>query len=279
MTDEDKKRPIIVVKKKGAHEGHHGGAWKVAYADFVTAMMAFFLVMWLVSQSDKVKEGVGGYFRDPVGFSDKAGKGVFEGGNSAVKDLKSELVKRREAEKQVLESTGQKIREAISNSPDMAKLKDFVEIEMTPEGLRIQLIDAATHPDSSNFFDLGSAKLKARTSVLLEEIAADLGALPNHIIVEGHTDSKPYTGRTEYSNWELSADRANSARRLMESSGLRPKQIIEIRGQADSKPKIAENPEDPRNRRVAIIVLNEEHDDRIKDIEVGSELAVGRNSP
>jgi chemotaxis protein MotB len=277
MADEEKKeeKPVIVVKKSGGHGGHHGGAWKVAYADFVTAMMAFFLVMWLVGQSPKVKEAVGGYFRDPVGFSDKAGKGVLEGGSSPVKSMKFEkenINKKMEEDKRKLTSAGEKIKETISKSTDMAKFKDFVEIEMTDEGLRIQLIDASATSDSSIFFDLGSAKLKPKTMQLLTAIAGELGQLPNKIIVEGHTDARPMNN-AGYTNWELSADRANSARRLMESVGLRTQQVIEIRGAADSQLRYPLDPNDPRNRRVAIVVLNESFKDDFKNIDVSSERA------
>ncbi|MCX6827546.1 MAG: OmpA family protein [candidate division Zixibacteria bacterium] len=271
MAEEEKKElaPIIIIKKKGHHAGHHGGAWKVAYADFVTAMMAFFLVMWLVNQSPAVKQGIGGYFRDPVGFNKKAGQGMFEGGASPVKSFKyekKEPSKDFEGEKQKLADAGEKIRDMINKSPDIEKLKDFVEIEMVPEGLRIQLIDASATSDSSIFFALGSAKLKPRTSLLLSSIASELGNLPNHIIVEGHTDSRPFTGRIDYSNWELSSDRANSARRLMEFSGLHLGQIFEVRGNADTQLRFASTPDDPRNRRVAIIVLSEEYENQIRNI-------------
>jgi chemotaxis protein MotB len=279
MAENEKENPapIIVIKKKGHGGGHHGGAWKVAYADFVTALMAFFLVMWLVSQSDQVKQAVGGYFRDPVGFKDKAGSGLFDGGQSPVKSFKydkSASDKKKEEDKKQLSATGEKIRETINQSSEIGKLANFVEIEMVPEGLRIQLIDASASSDSSIFFDLGSAVLKSRTRLLLSSIASELGTLPNHIIIEGHTDSRPFTGEREYSNWELSADRANSARRFMEESGLHKDQVTEIRGNADMKLKLPSDPEDPRNRRVAIIVLSDEYENRFKDVEVAAEDAL-----
>ncbi|SYZ72953.1 conserved hypothetical protein [Candidatus Zixiibacteriota bacterium] len=275
MSDDDKQRPIIVVKKKGKHGGHHGGAWKVAYADFVTAMMAFFLVMWLVSQSDAVKKAVEGYFNDPVGFMKNAGQGVMQGGTSPIKDFKEqkqEMAKKIEEEKKKLTDAGNKIKETIRESAEIAKLKDFVEVEMTPEGLRIQLIDASDKSDSSIFFDLGSAKLKPKTALLLSAIAGELGKLRNHIMIEGHTDARPMMSES-YTNWELSADRANSARRQMEISGLRSNQVVEIRGDADVNLRIPSAPEDPRNRRVAIIVLDEAHDPKFKEVEVSSENA------
>lgn len=277
MADEEKhNKPVIIKRKKNGHAGHHGGAWKVAYADFVTAMMAFFLVMWLVSQSDAVKQAVGGYFRDPVGFSEKAGKGALEGSAAPFKapvPAAPDLQKKHQAEEKKLKTAGEKIREAIENSNEAGKIKDYVEIEIVPEGLRIQLIDASAASDSAIFFDLGSSKLKPWAQSVLATIGSELGKLPNHIIVEGHTDSRPFVSSNGYTNWELSSDRANSARRLMESSGLKGDQIIEIRGYADVQLRLPERPEDPRNRRVAIIVLNEAYEQRFKDIQVGNDLA------
>ncbi|PKK82852.1 MAG: hypothetical protein CVT49_11725 [candidate division Zixibacteria bacterium HGW-Zixibacteria-1] len=261
MSSEESKnnKSVIVVKKKNNHGGHHGGAWKVAYADFVTAMMAFFLVMWLVSQSEDVKESVQGYFQDPVGFMKSKGQGLNDGDSSPVKakDGKSVLASKLQQERELLLAASNNIKTAIDNIPELAGLKDNVEMEMTPEGLRIQLIESGKG-DGSDFFDLGSARLKSQTSLLLTAIASELGKLPNSIIVEGHTDSKPYSGTYGYSNWELSADRANSARKLMASAGLRQDQIVEIRGNADKRPRYPDDPLDPRNRRVVIIVLNED---------------------
>jgi len=260
MTDEEsKKQPVIVVKKKGGHGGHHGGAWKVAYADFVTAMMAFFLVLWLVTQPDDVKEAVQSYFQDPAGYMKGEGKSILKGGESPVESFKNnkpDVANRLEKERQSLLDAGQRIRNAILNSAELKSLKDFVEIEMIPEGLRIQLIES--DKKESHFFNLGSSKLKDQAALLLRAIAQELGKLPNPIVVEGHTDSKVYTGTNGYTNWELSADRANSARKLMSETGLSHGQIVEIRGNADRLPKIVNDPEDPRNRRVAIIVLNDE---------------------
>jgi len=261
MADESKDKPVIVVKKKGGHGGHHGGAWKVAYADFVTAMMAFFLVMWLVSQSDAVKQAVQGYFQDPVGFMEGYRGGMMKGGSSAIKPLKyekGEIISRLQMERNKLASVGEKVREAIEKLPEIEGMKEFVEIEVTPEGLRIQLIDASANSDSAIFFDLGSARLKPMASLILAAIASELGKQPNRIVVEGHTDSKGYKYSRDYTNWELSADRANSARRLMEGSGIKKGQIAQVRGYADTKLKVKDDPEDARNRRVTIIVRNEE---------------------
>jgi len=277
MSDDDSKsQPIIVIKKKGGHGGHHGGAWKVAYADFVTALMAFFLVMWLVNQSMEVREAVSGYFQDPVGFMEKLKKGgssVMQGGSSTIKMFKYDqdaLKEKLLQQKKILSDVGANLKEAIEEMPDIGNMKNFVEFEVTTEGLKIQLIDASTASDSAIFFDKGSSHLKPMASLILTAIAVELAKLPNKIVIEGHTDSTPIRGRKDYTNWELSADRANSARRLLELSGIRPGQIVSVRGYADQSLKIVNNPEDPSNRRVAIIVLNEEYQKHIKNISIES---------
>lgn len=262
---DDSKQPVIIVKsRKKGHEGHHGGAWKVAYADFVTAMMAFFLVMWLVGQSAPVKEAVGGYFRDPVAF----GKGeavlsgageILKGGQAAARDsvqiALDELQKQAEAAvRQKLAQAGASIRKQLEASPELAELSGQMEIEMTDEGLRIQMIEPNT---GEAFFQSGSAALGARTTHVLALIAQQLGALPNHIVIEGHTDSTSYGQASRYTNWELSADRANSARASMEQSGLPAGRIREVRGYAANRPRPGLEPADPRNRRISILVLND----------------------
>ena len=233
------KRPIIVIrKKKVSHGGHHGGAWKVAYADFVTAMMSLFIVLWLMSASKPIQEAVGGYFRDPSGTADKKGSAVAGAGENFVltKDNMPKL-------KDQLE---QKIREMN----DFEKLKNHIEMTVTNEGLRIELMESA----SGTFFDSGSPKLNADGHELLIALSQELSKLPNKLSIEGHTDSKPYVGKGNYSNWELSTDRANAARRLMQASGIGPDQIIQVRGFADQRLRKADIPLDPSNRRVSLIV-------------------------
>jgi len=268
MIDEEGKnqQPIIIVKKKSKHGSHHGGAWKVAYADFVTAMMAFFLVMWLVSQSEMVRNAVQMYFQDPQSFLSGKGSGLFEGSATPIGiPGEEELAGKLKRERQGMLNVAKRIKEAIENIPELAGLKEFVEIEVTQEGLRIQLIDS-DEQNGAHFFDIGSARLKPGTTLLLSAIAMELGKMPNYIVIEGHTDSRNYSGgKYGYSNWELSADRANSARKLMESAGLSFGQVVEIRGNADRRPRIPNNPADPRNRRVAIILLNEESAKRYMD--------------
>ncbi|UCD17041.1 MAG: OmpA family protein [Candidatus Zixiibacteriota bacterium] len=266
MEEEEKQaQPVIVVRKKAGHRRHHGGAWKVAYADFVTALMAFFLVMWIVVQSDAVRQAVQGYFQDPVNFMKKAGSGMLKGSSSALKkELRHQAGDPSNIEKNIaaLSEAAQKIRNTIDKIPEIGKLKDFIDIELIPEGLRIELAEVSTNPDSANFFSLGSATLKPTSKLILTAISKELRLLPNHVVVEGHTDRKPFSGITNYTNWELSADRANSARRHMELTGLRTTQVVEIRGYADNHLKYPDSPFDPRNRRIAIIVLHEELEQR-----------------
>jgi chemotaxis protein MotB len=243
--------PVIIIKKKahGRH-GHHGGAWKVAYADFVTAMMAFFLVMWIVAQSEEVKAGVAGYFRDPGAFS-QGGRGVLPGAESGTTGGGEPMGADIDAARKALEQAAEEIRKALAALPDFEHLKDQVEITLTEEGLRIELREA---PDDG-FFDSGSAMVKAPTVEMLKVIAAQLGELPNQVAVEGHTDSRPYSMDSPgYTNWELSADRANAARRILEISGIRPRQIDAVRGFADTRLRKPEEPLDAGNRRISIVV-------------------------
>ncbi len=242
---------IIVKKKKQAHQGHHGGAWKVAYADFVTAMMAFFLVMWIIGMKKDVKGAIASYFRDPGVFETTAGALV--GGGAGTLDgttspPSADIVE--EAARKVLEQAARRIREELARDVSLKGLGKQVEVTLTKEGLRIELLDS----EESMFFDSGSAQLKPMTGHMLSLIAGELGRLARPVILEGHTDSRPYAGERSYSNWELSADRANAARRVMEASGLRPEQVRNVRGYADRVLRLPDAPLDPRNRRVSIVV-------------------------
>jgi chemotaxis protein MotB len=241
-------QPVIVVKKKAGHAGHHGGAWKVAYADFVTAMMAFFLVMWLVNQSKPVKAAIGGYFRDPAAFEASGGRGVLPGGDT-VNPPKPEMATAEQEERKRMEAAVLHIREGLDKDA-FATLRDQVEFTITPEGLRIDLIDK----DDSTFFDSGSAALHGETEHILGVIAHELGSLDHQVDLEGHTDSRGYATTDKYSNWELSADRANAARRVMEHGGLRATQVTSVRGLADRQLRFPADPFDARNRRVSILV-------------------------
>ena len=274
MPDLSQKPPVIVVKRgKKSHAGPHGGAWKVAYADFITSMMAFFLVMWIVGQSADIKKNVAGYFNDPIGFSKQSQGGILKGGASLeIKQVAPEKKDWTEEKAQeALAKVGEQIKEALSKMPEFEAFKDQVSIEMTGEGLRIELTEPSGSKlsDSSFFFDVGSAKLTQGTATVLKTVSQELGKLPNHVIIEGHTDSRQYPAGAKYTNWELSADRANAARQLMENNGIRPKQIKEVRGYADVKLRISDDPTDRRNRRISIIVLNEFVERKYKEIEMG----------
>ena len=244
----DKTRPIIILKKKGGHGGHHGGAWKVAYADFVTAMMALFIVLWLLSSSKKVQESVGGYFRDPTGTSKRVGSDMAGAGENFVL-TQDNMPKLKE-----------QLQQAMRQTTDFEKLKSHIEMTVTGEGLRIELSESA----SGIFFDSGSARLNANGSELLVTLAQELGKLPNKISIEGHTDSKPYAPTAAYGNWELSTDRANSARRVMQANGIKADQVTQVRGFADQRLRKIDAPLDPANRRISLIVQyimkNEEED-------------------
>ncbi|MFN8179819.1 MAG: flagellar motor protein MotB [bacterium] len=243
-------RRIIIKKKVAAHDDHHGGAWKVAYADFVTAMMAFFLVMWLISQGPDVKESVAAYFADPIGFNQKAaaGSGMMPGAPSLSVEAPPE---EGDVESQ-LQQKAQEIQRELEKLDDFQEIEKLVVITVGPEGLRIQLQEA----DDATFFGLGSAKLSDRGTQALQAIAKVIAPLDYGLVLEGHTDSKPYPGKSGYSNWELSADRANAARRTLEESGVAASRLKSIRGYADTRLRFPENPLEPRNRRIEILVLN-----------------------
>jgi chemotaxis protein MotB len=232
---------IVIVKKKGGHGGHHGGAWKVAYADFVTAMMALFIVLWLMSQSEKVKKAVAGYFNDPKGTANLLGTTM--AGNGI------EVTQNDEALKQLKE----KLEKEIMAKKELEKLSKQIEITITPEGLRIELLETK----NGTFYESGSARLSDSGQELLGLLGAELQTLPNKLLIEGHTDAAQYSDRANYSNWELSADRANSARRLLQQDGVREDQVTQVRGYADQMLRVKDNPYDPSNRRISILVKND----------------------
>jgi chemotaxis protein MotB len=233
--------PIIIIKKKSGHGGHHGGAWKVAYADFVTAMMALFIVLWLLSSSSKQTQvAIAGYFKDPNGTAANIGSTMTGSGQNLPLKKKEDMAKlKTELEK------------SIQRMNDLDKLNKNIEITVTAEGLRIELIES----EKGTFFESGSAALNKSGQELLTLLAAELEKVPNRISVEGHTDAKPFTGKSSYSNWELSSDRANAARRLMQQGlGLRSDQVTQVRGFADQRLRNVKDPLDPSNRRISIIV-------------------------
>ncbi len=231
-------RPIIIVKKKAGHGGHHGGAWKVAYADFVTAMMALFIVLWLMNSSKQIQEAVGGYFKDPSGTSKMVGTDKRGSGDNFT------------LTKQNMALLKEQLQKAVRQMSDFDKLKDQIEMTVTAEGLRIELLES----ESGTFFEVGSPKPNDDCKELLALLAQQLGQLPNRLSIEGHTDSKPYSGKTNYGNWELSTDRANAARRLMQQNGVRPDQVAQVRGYADQRLRTPKDPLAASNRRISVIV-------------------------
>ena len=237
-----KGQPIIVIKKNKGHGGHHGGAWKVAYADFVTAMMSLFIVLWLMGSSEKVKKAVAGYFNDPKGTGSMLGT-TLTGTGDTVSQIKTDD----------LEKLKEKLEEGIKARKDLEKLSKQIEITVTPEGLRIELIEGK----EGTFYELGSPKLSASGQELLGLLGTELKTLPNSLLIEGHTDATPYSADNTYSNWELSADRANSARRLLQTDGVRQDQVTQVRGYADMMLRVKNNPTDPSNRRISILVKND----------------------
>ena len=227
---------IIVIKKKVMAAGHHGGAWKVAYADFVTAMMAFFMVMWLVGSSEDVKESVAGYFNDPSGSGKEVGSGMGGSGQSVTLDQTN------------MDKLKETLQSAMQEMPE--QLKDQVKMTVTSEGLRVELMET----EKGMFFDSGSPDPSKNGQDVLAKLAQQLSTMENTVMIEGHTDSRPVKGRNGYSNWELSGDRANAARRFMQESGLRPDQVKQVRGFADQALMKKDDPGAANNRRVSIIV-------------------------
>lgn len=233
-------QPIIIIKRvKKGHAGGHGGAWKVAYADFVTAMMALFMVLWLVSSSEQVKKAIGGYFNDPTGKGKEVGNGLRGVGGESLSLDKDDMHKLKE-----------KLEQAIQTSRPMDNIKQHVVMTITGEGLRVELLEDA----NGMFFQSGNAEPTDYGKELMALLAAEIGKLPNDVVLEGHTDSKLYTARKDYSNWELSADRANAARRWMQANGMRDDQVIQVRGFADQSLRDKDDSEDPSNRRVTLII-------------------------
>ncbi len=245
--------PIIIIRRKRAHGGgHHGGAWKVAFADFMTAMFTLFLVLWLVNQSSDVKSAIAGYFQDPLGRADEFGSSIIPGTGSQAATVRplqqSDIIEMR---RDKMRTAAEAVKKAIEASGELSGVKNNIEITLTKEGLHIELLEDA----SGTFFQSGSASPSDRGRAILTLLGTELGSLENPIHIEGHTDSNPLQQRGTYSNWELSADRANAARRIMAKNGLHPRQVTQIRGLADRDPRDPANPASSRNRRIAIDVL------------------------
>ena len=248
MEEHSTEAPIRVVRKKAGHGGHHGGAWKVAYADFVTAMMALFIVLWIVGQSKQVKEYIANYFKDPGAAFENTKAGAAAGGKiGAGEQTVEEFLKRQEEH---LQAVGKEILKEVAEKPGLADLSKQIKVEVVKEGLRIELLETP----NSVFFDVGTANMHEDTKKLLAVIAAGIRDIPNHLILEGHTDSRRYSSALGYTNFELSTDRANSARRVLASEGLPAERFDEVRGYADTRLRNAADPLDAVNRRISIIL-------------------------
>jgi chemotaxis protein MotB len=284
--DAKKLQPIIVKRvKKGGHAAH-GGAWKIAYADFVTAMMAFFLLMWLLgSVTEGDKKGIADYFNTPLKvalLSSGSGSGdsshVIKGGgqdltrtSGQVKNgdviaerknvnLQALKAEQRRVEMERLKGLRDKVNDIIANNPKLASLRSQIRLDMVRDGLRIQIVDANGRP----MFDSGSALVKPYMRDLLAEIGTVLAEVPNRLTLEGHTDATPFgSGERGYSNWELSSDRANASRRELIHGGLPEERIMRVQGLASIALIEPNDPQSPANRRISIIVMNREAEERI----------------
>ena len=222
-------------------KAHGGGAWKVAYADFVTALMALFIVLWMMNSSTQVKKSVSGYFKDPRAYAHSLGAGP---GNSG------ETLK---VQKTTITDVRKQVEEALKTAPDFQKMRDNIKFSVTGEGLRIDLLES----EQGMFFVSGSPAPTDAGARLLSALATEIGKMPNSVIIEGHTDSRPYRNAgpsNGYGNWDLSTERANAARRLLTADGVRPQQIVELRGYADQKLMLPDSPNDPKNRRISVVV-------------------------
>ena len=283
----EQKPPIIVRRKKRAAAGHHGGAWKIAYADFVTAMMAFFLLMWLLGSTTKGDlQGIAEYFKTPlkVALSGGSGSGdsssVIKGGGTDLSrstgqvkqgELPTEKkiinIKAAEAERQrqdllQLKLLKQRVEAAIDANPTLRNFKNQLRVDLTEDGLRIQIVDEQNRP----MFDSGKAEVKDYTRSVLREIGTLVNSVPNRISLAGHTDPAPFAGGDRgYSNWELSADRANASRRELIAGGIAEDKLIRVVGLGASVALDRQNPNDAINRRISIVILNHKAEQRILD--------------
>ncbi len=264
-------KPVIIVKRiRKPHRGHHGGAWKIAYADFVTAMMAFFLLMWLLSSTSKAKlDGIADYFKTPIKVAMQGGTAVSErssvirgGGRDVTKkegevrkvvDLNEAQKALEKREKLQLEALKKKIEAAIDANPVLRQFKNQLLLDITSEGLRIQVVDEKNRP----MFAMASATLQPYTRDLLREIGRMLNDVPNRIGLSGHTDNAIYaSGERGYSNWELSSDRANTSRRELVQGGMQEAKVLRVVGLSSAVPMDKAHPDNPINRRISIVVMN-----------------------
>jgi chemotaxis protein MotB len=258
---EKPKPPIIVIRrKKRAHGGAHGGAWKIAYADFVTAMMAFFLLMWLLTSTNHGDlQGIADYFNRPLQAAFTEGPGSSATTSPQTDEQKQE--QQRQDERTQLDALQARLTTLIQNSPKLQAFKNQIKIDITSEGLRIQIIDDKNRP----MFDKGNADLKDYTQAILSQIGPALNGVPNHVSIAGHTDALGYSGGAAgFSNWELSTERANAARRELIAGGMSSAKVLQVRGLADSIPLLPKDPTNAANRRISIVVLNKEAEENFR---------------
>jgi chemotaxis protein MotB len=242
----------IIVRKKHVGGGHHGGAWKVALADFMTAMFALFLVLWIVTQSTDIRSAVAGYFSDPLGRADQFGSSILPGEGAQASTVQPPLSQSQvlDLRRDRLMNAARRMQQEMEKLPDLTQVKDNIRIQVTSEGLSIELIEDA----HGMFFETGSAALSGRGREILGLVGKELGKIEMPVMIDGYTDARPYNGSATYTNWELSADRANMARRILTQNGLAPNQVEQIRGWADRRLADPSDPLSPRNRRVTITV-------------------------
>ena len=252
--DKGPKKVIVVRKKVVGGGGHHGGSWKVAYADFVTAMMAFFMVMWILGMDEKTKQAIEGYFANPVGYRKGYGSGASPIGSGAspakVTATQIKLIMRG-AETQRFSAVARQIQQAVARDPQLRRLGARVEVKVGRDGLRIELVESG---GGEVFFPVGSTTMKPATVIALGLIAPALHATTNPVVLEGHTDAARYGTSAQYTNWELSGERANAARRVLEASGLPAGREAEVRGLADRQPRVPGDPLAAANRRITIFL-------------------------
>jgi chemotaxis protein MotB len=261
MSGHNEEVRVRIIKKKGHGGGHQGGAWKVAYADFVTTMMALFIVLWIVGQNETVKVAVASYFKNPTilpgarnATLTPGGAGILPAERAATGEESDSEV--GESEEKALQAAASKIKELTEQGGGFEELREQIRIAITADGLRIELIER----DGVPFFEVGSAVLIHPLKPLLEKLNQILDALPNAITIEGHTDSRRYSQRRNYSNWELSVDRANSARRVLDAAGLPPTRMDRVVGHADRVLLVPDDPLHASNRRITILVRRQHSD-------------------
>ncbi len=259
--------PIIIKRKRVEGHTHHGGAWKVAYADMVTALMALFIVLWILAQSDEFRVNIAHYFQDPVGFEEGGVPTPLPGGTRSgepsVLDNVSPPPTRESVQINALfRERAQGIREALEKLPSISKYREQIELSLTAEGLKINLLESNETP----LFKLGGTDLNADAVSVLQTIATEVLHFPNSIVIEGHTDSKSFGVDSKTTNWELSTGRAHTARRVFEGAGIPSARLLEVRGFADRQLYNSLDPEDSRNRRISITLLSQPALEQRKEI-------------